>query len=154
MSLLLLLPKELTIKILLYLDVADAYAIQAVNHTLRNIYKSSVQLQYALECKVAHVRDNPDCLLPIGERLEVLRRREAAWLSMKPTISQITPMPKDADLNDIERNHYIFGRCGNGLHSITIRESGSPYIHHIQIDSLVDFRCCIDEHDLIACLIK
>jgi hypothetical protein len=155
MSLLLQLPPELTVKILLYLDVSDAYAIQAVNHAFRNIYKTSVELQYALECKVAQVRDNPNCHLPIGERLEMLRRRESAWHSMKPTSSQIIPMPKDTHLYDIERNHYIVGKkSGHELYSLTIQEFEEGSFRPIPVGGLVDFCCCIDEHDLIACLTK
>lgn len=70
---------EILIEILLYLDVPDAYAIQSVNHFFNKIYKVSLELQYALECKVAHVRDNPSCHLPIGDRLRMLRDREAVW---------------------------------------------------------------------------
>jgi hypothetical protein len=155
MSPLLLLPPELTIKILLHLDVSDAYSIQSVNHALRNIYKASVELQYALECKVAHVRDNPNCHLPIGERLEMLRRRESAWLSMKPTSSRIIPMPKDTDLYDIERNHLIVGaRSGHGLYSLTIQKFEESSFRLIPVDGLVGFCCCIDEHDLIAYFTK
>jgi len=151
----LLLPPELTVKILLYLDVADAYAIQAVHRTFRNIYKSSVELQYALECKVAHIRDNPNCPLPIGERLELLRRREVSWHLMRPTMSQMTPMPEDMDLYDIERNHYIVGKqSGYGLYSLTVQEFENSSFRPIPVDGLVDFGCCIDEYDLIACLTK
>jgi 3-methyladenine DNA glycosylase AlkC len=76
---LLLLATEILIEILLYLDVPDAYAIQSVNHFLNDIYKVSLELQYALACKVAYVRDNPHCHLPIEDRLRKLRDREATW---------------------------------------------------------------------------
>jgi hypothetical protein len=109
---LLRLSTEILIEILLYLDVPDAYAIQSVNHFLDHIYQASLELQYALECKFANVLDNPHCNLPVGDRFRMLRDRETAWTSMKPTLKRtISPLP-EFDLFSylrpvIQQGHYL-----------------------------------------------
>lgn len=161
---LLLFPSEILVNILIHLDVADAYAIQSVNHFFHNFYQTSLQLQYVLECKVAHVRDNPHCELSIAERLQMLRDRESAWSKLRPMSRRTVPIPKDAAaLYDIERGDYLLGKAPSrpgldalpgGVQSLPIQEHGKDSFRSIQVDNLVDFCCCIDEHDLIACLTR
>ncbi|XP_006464024.1 hypothetical protein AGABI2DRAFT_120826 [Agaricus bisporus var. bisporus H97] len=168
---LLRLPIEIIVDILLCLDVSDAYAVQALNHFFRNLYKTSLILQYALECKIAHVRDNPNCHLPIPERLQILRERESAWSSLTPTSKRITALPagpgkciSNTRRLKIQPNHctlFEYSKVSQlafrkYFQISSIREIKEDSFHPIPlgIGNLMHVGFCVDEHDLIACLTK
>jgi hypothetical protein len=96
MGLLQLPPPEILISILLdsSLDVRDAFAVQQINHFFHDLYKTSIHLQYELECKVAQVMDNPHCTLSVGQRLQMLRDQEAAWSPLTPAPTRSVSGPE------------------------------------------------------------
>lgn len=168
---LLRLPIEVIVEILLCLDVSDAYAVQALNHFFRNLYKTSLVLQYALECTIAHVRDNPNCHLSIPQRLQILRERESAWSSLTPTSKRITALPagpgkcvSNTRSLIIQPNHCTLFEYSKVSESAlrkyfqisSIREIKEDSFHPIPlgIGNLMHVGFCVDEHDLIACLTK
>lgn len=162
---LLSLPTEILTAIFLHLGVADSYALQSVNRLFRNLYQSSLELQYALECQVASVDDNPRCQLSIASRLQMLRDRESAWRSLEPTSRKTVPVPHESSAHyDMTRSHFCLGKSplkrstlllspvadGVQFYSIQTPSDGSWSVVHAA--GLVDFGCCIDEHDLLACV--
>jgi hypothetical protein len=153
---LLRLSTEILIEILLYLDVPDAYAIQSVNHFLNHIYQASLELQYTFECKIANVLDNPHCHLPIGDRLRMLRDREAAWTSMKPTLKRTISSLPEIDSRSylrpvIQQGHYLLYDSFT-IKSLPLHEYHENAFRSFEMNDLELVCCCIEEHDLIACL--
>lgn len=94
----------------------------------------------------------------------MLRDREFAWSKLIPTSQKIVPVPSDAGtLYDIERGYYLLGKASSrpgfrvlpgGVQSLPIQKHEESSFRAILIENLVDFCCCIDEHDLIACLTR
>jgi hypothetical protein len=166
---LLQLPTEIIVEILLCLDVPDAYAVQALNNFFHNLYKASLDLQYALECKIAHVRDNPNCHLSIPERLQMLRDRESAWSSLTPTSRRTAKLPPTpvgyiagSGYIEPQPNHCtLYKYLGSGGSMLRknfltspIRGIKESLFHSIQVEDIVQAGYCIDEHDLIVCLTR
>ncbi|KAF9448753.1 hypothetical protein P691DRAFT_668836 [Macrolepiota fuliginosa MF-IS2] len=159
---LLSLPTEILASICLYLGVADSYALQSVNRRFLSLYRTSIELQYALECQVACVDDNPRCCLPVATRLLILRNRESAWRSLKPTSRERISLPGTAVPRryGITRSHYMLGLPSSsltssidGIHSYPIQtQSEDSSWSVVHTEGIVDFGCCIDECDLIACV--
>ncbi|KAF9441512.1 hypothetical protein P691DRAFT_791239 [Macrolepiota fuliginosa MF-IS2] len=107
---LLALPTEVLVLIFLNLSVSDSLHIQSVNRLFRSLYQDSLQLQYALECQIAGVHDNPRCSLPIQYRLRMLRDRESSWDSLVPTSREDVQLPtRTSGHYDLAREHFFLG---------------------------------------------
>ncbi|KAF9441511.1 hypothetical protein P691DRAFT_715119 [Macrolepiota fuliginosa MF-IS2] len=157
---LLSLPTEILTSMCLYLGVADSYALQSVNRLFLSLYQTSVELQYALECQIACVDDNPRCHLPVATRLQILRDRETAWRLLKPTFRESILVPSTTSTHyDVTRSHYVLGLrssssipFADGIQSYSIQTPIENSWSVVYTENLVDFGCCIDECDLVACL--
>lgn len=166
---LLSLPTEVLLKILLQLDVPTAYSCQSVNRWFHSLYQTSLELQYALECEIAGVDDNPFCQLPVPTRLEMLRARESAWSSLDPIFTKVNPIPvslRSTASFDLVGGHLFLGfgglhnraphlKTGVQSHSLPLQEddAGDTW-RSFDFEGLIDFAVSIDENDLLAALIR
>jgi hypothetical protein len=161
------LPSEILISILLNskLDVRDAFTVQLVNHYFHDLYKTSIHLQYDLECKLAQVMDNPHCTLPVGQRLQMLRDQEAAWRSLDPALTRSVSGPKldRCWRYQMENNHLLClgvhqwaNPIDTDVKSLSIQDLGELEEDHFHLNNWADeadLLCtCIAEHDLFATL--
>lgn len=156
-------PSELLIHIFLYLDFHDAFNLQATHPSFLTLYQRCPELQYVLDCQIAGVDSNPRCQLPIQTRIRMLRDRQLAWKSLEPTFTEDFEMPvRPSGHYDITRSHLILGtltpgspiRTVDGAQSLNITRRAGVRYSNISIENLVDFGCCIDEHDLFVCVTK
>lgn len=159
-------PAELLAKIFLNLDFQSALSLQRVNRLLHHLYQNSAQLQYHVECEIAGVYDNPCCSPPIQTRLQILRTRELTWASLRPVLSEELSFPA----SEIG----IFGVTG-GYYYTVLRESStdtlsripwytiptrhrgdgrSTYHSELSVEGLLEIAACIDENDLVVCLVE
>lgn len=162
------LPTEVLIKILLQLDIPTAYSCQSVSRWFRSLYQTSVELQYALECKVAGVEDNPFCQIPVPVRLEMLRARESAWSSLNPIFTKVQSLPVPSlstESFDMVDGHLFLGlggfenrnphlNAGVQSHPLPLQEDEGDTWTSYDFDGMVAFTVSIDENDLLVALIK
>ncbi|KAG5652864.1 hypothetical protein H0H81_003363 [Sphagnurus paluster] len=76
----LLLPNEILILSLCYLDLEDLLSVARVNLRLRDIVSYPI-LRYRIATQFAGVENNPKCSMPLRERLALLEIWEHGWES-------------------------------------------------------------------------
>ncbi|CDO73902.1 hypothetical protein BN946_scf185016.g59 [Trametes cinnabarina] len=165
---LLSLPDELLVHIASYLEYSDLIALQLVCARWHEVIKSNAGLQYTLELRVAGMIDNPASRLVPGERLRILRDKEAAWRTLDLSDKRsLTLQHNPSGIYDLTGGTLLLGerRFAEGL-------SGTDAVHTINLHSafeeeqyqsspslwsnldlgkqVIDVGLAIQEHDLIA----
>ncbi|KAI9058025.1 hypothetical protein FKP32DRAFT_1597719 [Trametes sanguinea] len=162
------LPDEILVHIASQLDFLDLISLQLVCSRWYEIIKSNAGLQYTLELRVAGMIDNPASRLVPGERLRILRAKEAAWRTLDLSDKRsLTLSHNPSGIYDLTGGTLLLGerRYAEGM-------SGTDAVHTIDLHSafkeeqyrsspslwsnldlgkqVIDVGLAIQEHDLIA----
>ncbi|KIJ68199.1 hypothetical protein HYDPIDRAFT_145979 [Hydnomerulius pinastri MD-312] len=86
------LPAELIIRILTFLEFHDLLSCRQVCRLLRTAFEQTAVLQYTIELAVAGVEDGPPSSMEPASRLATLRNSQAAWNSLRWTGVKDVPM--------------------------------------------------------------
>ncbi|KIL55604.1 hypothetical protein M378DRAFT_57037, partial [Amanita muscaria Koide BX008] len=162
------LPRELVEWILLLLDTESVLTcrLRLVNREFNDIIQSSTLLQYSLACKAAGVIDNPQSPLSYRERLEALKKREAAWRKLKPVFEMtIDGINQTSSICFSTEGVYFLGdhnmKDMKYCHLTSFPQDNPRWIRipgHGPVlnwsGTLVNFAAALHEHDLIINLIS
>ncbi|KAL7284326.1 hypothetical protein ACG7TL_001612 [Trametes sanguinea] len=165
---LLALPDELLVHIASQLGFSDIISLQLVCSRWYDIVKSNAGLQYTLELRVAGMIDNPASRLVPGERLRILRTKEAAWRTLDLSDKRsLTLSHNPSGIYDLTggtlllgERRYTEGMSGtDAVHTINLhsafkdeqyRSSPSLWSNLDLGKQVIDVGLAIQEHDLIA----
>ncbi|KIL58188.1 hypothetical protein M378DRAFT_170914 [Amanita muscaria Koide BX008] len=160
------LPRELVEWILLLLDTESVLTCRLVNREFNDIVQSSTLLQYSLACKAAGVIDNPQSPLSYSERLEALKKQEAAWRKLKPVFEMtIDGINQTSSICFSTEGVYFLGddnmRDMKYCHLTSFPQDNPRWIRipgHGPVlnwsGTLVNFAAALHEHDLVINLIS
>ncbi|KAG1718629.1 hypothetical protein EDB19DRAFT_1794606, partial [Suillus lakei] len=88
-----ILPSELLVEILRYLDYRSILRCSSVCRELNRVIDSSVELQYHIELALDCMLDGPPSTVTVAERLEQLRTLRCAWTLFEWKKEVRVPMP-------------------------------------------------------------
>ncbi|TFK35706.1 hypothetical protein BDQ12DRAFT_634900 [Crucibulum laeve] len=159
------LPNEILINVLVISGAAGVRSCARTNRTLRDIVVQSIELQYLLELEQAGLSDNPECVLPIHERLELLNRREDAWATFKYDFRTTISMPQQSSgLYDVSSGSLFLGlpediqdgeALGIQYASIFSVQNERLVWRNVKVGmTVLEFVTSIREHDLIALVVS
>ncbi|KAG5634685.1 hypothetical protein H0H81_001103 [Sphagnurus paluster] len=134
---LLLLPPEIAVRILCFLELPDLMRMHQVHSHLREYIQSFHILQYRIATQSAYVEDNPTSTLPISERLKLMRKLERGIYDLTGGIY----LSSDDD--------------GHTLHYVQLPSKKDDLIEWKSIDAqkpVVDIGLSVLEHDLLAAI--
>ncbi|KZV72251.1 hypothetical protein PENSPDRAFT_751148 [Peniophora sp. CONT] len=161
-------PPEIWHEALIYLDPSDLLRLRLVSHWMLNILSDSSYAQYLIECFSSGVYDPLHSGLSYSERLEIIRRRESAWRTMRPVRRFDVPIGfKASGLYDLTGGTFLLGRSSNpefvhtsGYSVLRLPSSGDVDVgeggggggkrwRDFELDvDVVDFGLSVHEHDL------
>lgn len=160
------LPIEITLQILLSLDIHDLLTFASLNRFLHALTTSDIRIRHRLECFAANVVDNPNLQRPAHERVALLKRREDAWRTL--TIQRRISVPiehNSTGIYDLTGGVYFVGeRLNSGHFSALTRKlrwirlpsakddvDAEIQWNTIDVDKPIsDLGLALDEHDLVA----
>ncbi|OCH93465.1 hypothetical protein OBBRIDRAFT_304402 [Obba rivulosa] len=76
---------ELTVQIILFLDVRDILSCRMICHLLREIVDNDRALQYRIDLAAARLNDSPPNSITLAGRRERLKAYLDAWRELRPT---------------------------------------------------------------------
>ncbi|THH03895.1 hypothetical protein EW145_g5925 [Phellinidium pouzarii] len=105
------LPAELIERIFSHLDFKDLIVVGRVNHYLRDVYTSSMELQYRFALDVSGMVDG-EPVNNMRSKLVELRRREAAWHALDLSRKVTVHVPhRTSHIYDLSAGIYLLGDC-------------------------------------------
>ncbi|KAG5651944.1 hypothetical protein H0H81_006828 [Sphagnurus paluster] len=154
-DMLLLLPPELTVRIISLLDLRDILKIKRVHSTFRDYVKSFNTLQYRIATLSAGVENNQHSTVSISDRLEVLNSLQLGWARGNVDFKKTVPvLHQPSGIYDLKGGVYLLGDVDRRtLHYFTLPCTPDDEVvwKKIEIEKLfVDIGLAIYEHDLIA----
>ncbi|KAG5650299.1 hypothetical protein H0H81_012693 [Sphagnurus paluster] len=143
--------------VLSFLDVFDIINASQVNSSLHRFIQCSNVLQYHIRLQLACAQDNPNSILPISERLSLLKTHEEAWSHLTFDFLRVIPVElQTSHISRLTGGIYLFGdKNRRALHYINLPSKRSDTVewNKIEIDKeLIGVGLNILEHDLIAVL--
>ncbi|KAI8986782.1 hypothetical protein BD414DRAFT_578064 [Trametes punicea] len=165
---LLSLPDELLVHIASQLPFADVISLHQVCSRWLDIVRSHAALQYKLELRVAGMIDNPASRQVPGERLRILREKEAAWRVLDLSDKRsLTLKHNPSGIYDLTGGTLLLGERRQGesftgtdaVHTINLhsafddraKQRASSLWSNIDLGKqVIDVGLAIQEHDLIA----
>ncbi|KAF9449341.1 hypothetical protein P691DRAFT_728062, partial [Macrolepiota fuliginosa MF-IS2] len=87
------LPPEVLIHIFLHLPFTSVVICQGINRHLQALISESAKLQYYVYLGIFGLVDNPQCSLPVSERLDRLFARERRWEDLDFDFDKIIDVP-------------------------------------------------------------
>ncbi|KAE9403755.1 hypothetical protein BT96DRAFT_878368, partial [Gymnopus androsaceus JB14] len=150
------LPNELIAHILSFCIFHDILCCQRTCKHLNQVIKTS-NIQYRILLEIGGLEDNPQCKLPIHDKLQLLQRREAAWSLFQPTFSQETSGPVDHTISVYELSggmYIISGIARDVINTLRLPSAADEVMqwNHIPVhdSDLLDFGLAMTEHDLLG----
>ncbi|KAJ8480804.1 hypothetical protein ONZ45_g15519 [Pleurotus djamor] len=160
------LPTEILIRILLHVPARHLLTCTQLNRYISNIIKDAAILQYTIEAYFAgaQVLDGSDydklTKSSLADRLDRLKKREAAWRSFRPDFRERIEVPHVASgIYDLSGCIYLLGESGDSrstttaLRYLTLPEHMFDEAKWQRINlqkQIVDIGLSIYEHDLMA----
>jgi hypothetical protein len=154
------LPPEIINTILSRLHPRDIIHARTACKQLHNSVVASSLLQYILECYANGVADDLRPGLAYSERLDHLRRREAAWRSLKPVDTYTVPVPfTTGGLYDFTDGMFVLNVRGSARQEYAsvrlpgIDDTSSPVWNRFALGAdglLIDFCLSVSTYNLIV----
>ncbi|KAG6832983.1 hypothetical protein H0H92_004867 [Tricholoma furcatifolium] len=155
----LLLPTELVLRVICFLDLSELSALQRSHSSFRNLIRDSSGIQYRFAAAVAGVENNDFNDLEAYKRLSLLRDRNTAWFNLDRSIDFhkiISGIASPSTIYDLTGGLYFRGHASKrSMHYCKLPSSPSdtPMWKRIDVDKrLVDIGVAAFEHNLIAIL--
>ncbi|KAG5649126.1 hypothetical protein H0H81_006105, partial [Sphagnurus paluster] len=152
---LLLLPPEIAVRILCFLELPDLMRMHQVHSHLREYIQSFHILQYRIATQSAYVEDNPTSTLPISERLKLMRKLERGWARCNIDFRRVIHVKHEpSGIYDLTGGIYLSSDDdGHTLHYVQLPSKKDDPIEWKSIDvqkPVVDAGLSVLEHDLLA----
>ncbi|KAF8889419.1 hypothetical protein CPB84DRAFT_1849368 [Gymnopilus junonius] len=154
---------EVLIEIFSSLFFTDILHCKLACRTFSEVISNSARLTYQIELQKAGMLDNPNCFMPMTDKLKMLKDRELAWATLDHKFVSTVEVPHEpSGLHDITPGAFLLGIemqdeefSTNGLQSLRLPsregEEGFPQWSQFNLGmKILDFRPAIEEHDMIA----
>lgn len=104
------LPFELWEPIFVQCRPLDIIRASQTNQFFHALVSNSIVLQYTILLHRSSAQDNPECKLPLPDRIEALERRQQSWFDLKPDFRAAVPVPFDTGhVYDLSEGVLVFG---------------------------------------------
>ena len=153
------LPDELLVSVFLRLRAEDLYRCIRLSKRIAGIIQGTPRLRYHALLDLYGLEDNEECRADINEKIKALLLREDAYLHFKYHFDQIESSDGYPSIYDLSSGRLFIGNEGGciSVRSAKLPTEASQRMAWSEIfvgQSSCDFGTSVEEHDLIAIVIR